>query len=203
ARDVHEVVDRAGDVEGPQHPGEPGHLLGELLEVAAPVAAEAHGDHRLDGPPDGDGVDVGVDAAHHAALAQRADPHEAGGLGDAGLAGEHRVGHAAVLLQEPDQGEVGRVEGLGGRLRILRHGARVCRPAGLAHVSPPHDRRLFLDVATRCFAHLDLLTQYLHDVRMTAEILGLDSRAVHLGRADLTAMGVHVPPIDLSTTYPL
>ncbi|GAA1174405.1 PLP-dependent transferase [Ornithinimicrobium humiphilum] len=38
---------------------------------------------------------------------------------------------------------------------------------------------------------------------MTAEILGLDSRAVHLGRADLTAMGVHVPPIDLSTTYPL
>lgn len=38
---------------------------------------------------------------------------------------------------------------------------------------------------------------------MTAEILGFDSRAVHLGRTDLTAMGVHVPPIDLSTTYPL
>ena len=38
---------------------------------------------------------------------------------------------------------------------------------------------------------------------MNAEILGLDSRAVHAGREDLTRMGVHVPPIDLSTTYPL
>ena len=32
---------------------------------------------------------------------------------------------------------------------------------------------------------------------------GLDTRAVHAGRADLTALGVHVPPIDLSTTNPL
>ncbi|WP_432943267.1 trans-sulfuration enzyme family protein [Kribbella sp. CA-253562] len=30
-----------------------------------------------------------------------------------------------------------------------------------------------------------------------------DTRAVHTGRDDLTALGVHVPPIDLSTTYPL
>lgn len=38
---------------------------------------------------------------------------------------------------------------------------------------------------------------------MNAEHLSLDSRAVHAGRGDLTALGVHVPPIDLSTTYPL
>ena len=31
----------------------------------------------------------------------------------------------------------------------------------------------------------------------------LDTDAVHLGREDLTALGVHVPPLDLSTTYPL
>ncbi|ADB35921.1 Cystathionine gamma-lyase [Kribbella flavida DSM 17836] len=31
----------------------------------------------------------------------------------------------------------------------------------------------------------------------------LDTRAVHAGRDDLTALGLHVPPIDLSTTYPL
>lgn len=31
----------------------------------------------------------------------------------------------------------------------------------------------------------------------------LDTRAVHLGREDLAALGVHVPPLDLSTTYPL
>ena len=32
---------------------------------------------------------------------------------------------------------------------------------------------------------------------------GPDTTAVHAGRTDLTALGVHVPPIDLSTTYPL
>ncbi|MBY8872686.1 PLP-dependent aspartate aminotransferase family protein [Micromonospora sp. PLK6-60] len=31
----------------------------------------------------------------------------------------------------------------------------------------------------------------------------LDTRAVHAGRDDLSALGVHVPPIDLSTTNPL
>lgn len=30
-----------------------------------------------------------------------------------------------------------------------------------------------------------------------------DTDAVHLGREDLAALGVHVPPLDLSTTYPL
>ncbi|MBO4210509.1 PLP-dependent transferase, partial [Micromonospora echinofusca] len=30
-----------------------------------------------------------------------------------------------------------------------------------------------------------------------------DTRAVHAGRDDLAALGVHVPPIDLSTTNPL
>ena len=33
--------------------------------------------------------------------------------------------------------------------------------------------------------------------------LSLDSRAVHAGRGDLTALGVHAPPLDLSTTNPL
>jgi cystathionine beta-lyase/cystathionine gamma-synthase len=32
---------------------------------------------------------------------------------------------------------------------------------------------------------------------------GTDTIAVHAAREDLTALGVHVPPIDLSTTYPL
>ncbi|MEV5691523.1 trans-sulfuration enzyme family protein [Micromonospora globbae] len=33
--------------------------------------------------------------------------------------------------------------------------------------------------------------------------MSVDTRAVHAGRDDLTALGVHVPPIDLSTTNPL
>ncbi|MDO5740464.1 MAG: PLP-dependent aspartate aminotransferase family protein [Ornithinimicrobium sp.] len=39
---------------------------------------------------------------------------------------------------------------------------------------------------------------------MDAELMmGFDSRAVHAGRTDLSGLGVHVPPIDLSSTYPL
>ena len=33
--------------------------------------------------------------------------------------------------------------------------------------------------------------------------LGFETRAVHSGREDLANLGVHVPPIDLSTTYPV
>ncbi len=33
--------------------------------------------------------------------------------------------------------------------------------------------------------------------------MAIDTRAVHAGRDDLAALGVHVPPIDLSTTNPL
>lgn len=45
-------------------------------------------------------------------------------------------------------------------------------------------------------------------VAMTDELdptaaTSFDSVAVHAGREDLVALGVHVPPIDLSTTYPL
>lgn len=38
---------------------------------------------------------------------------------------------------------------------------------------------------------------------MTQTSSSFDSRAVHAGRADLTSLGVHVPAIDLSSTYPL
>lgn len=37
---------------------------------------------------------------------------------------------------------------------------------------------------------------------MTDPSLSLDSLAVHAGRDDLRALGVHAPPLDLSTTYP-
>ncbi len=38
---------------------------------------------------------------------------------------------------------------------------------------------------------------------MTRPTMKFDSLAVHAGREDLTELGVHVPPIDLSSTYPL
>ena len=39
--------------------------------------------------------------------------------------------------------------------------------------------------------------------RQPGAMTRLDTAAVHAGREDLTALGVHVPPLDLSTTYPL
>lgn len=39
--------------------------------------------------------------------------------------------------------------------------------------------------------------------RATLQDLSLESEAVHAGRDDLAALGVHAPPLDLSTTYPL
>jgi len=38
---------------------------------------------------------------------------------------------------------------------------------------------------------------------MPGEAPALDTLAVHAGRSDLTALGVHAPPLDLSSTYPL
>nr|WP_297429389.1 PLP-dependent aspartate aminotransferase family protein [uncultured Actinotalea sp.] len=38
---------------------------------------------------------------------------------------------------------------------------------------------------------------------LTSHALGLDSLAVHAGRDDLTGLGVHAPPLDLSSTNPL
>lgn len=35
------------------------------------------------------------------------------------------------------------------------------------------------------------------------DVIGLETLAVHAGRADLTDLGQHVPPIDLSSTYPV
>ncbi|WKU07478.1 PLP-dependent aspartate aminotransferase family protein [Micromonospora sp. HUAS LYJ1] len=40
-------------------------------------------------------------------------------------------------------------------------------------------------------------------VGTTLDDTSVDTRAVHAGREDLAALGVHVPPIDLSTTNPL
>lgn len=39
--------------------------------------------------------------------------------------------------------------------------------------------------------------------RIQAAAPGSRTRAVHAGRADLTDLGVHAPPLDLSSTYPL
>lgn len=53
------------------------------------------------------------------------------------------------------------------------------------------------------FGKIDSAPQTLHHMGMSAEHLSVETRSVHAGRADLTALGVHVPPIDLSSTYPL
>ncbi|MFC5043635.1 hypothetical protein [Ornithinimicrobium kibberense] len=80
-----------------------------------------------------------MDAPDHAPLAQGAHPHQAGGLGDADLAGEHRVGHPPVLLQQAHQRQVGLVQGLDAVGRVLRHTVSVCGRGrhGIPAPTPP------------------------------------------------------------------
>jgi methionine-gamma-lyase len=42
-----------------------------------------------------------------------------------------------------------------------------------------------------------------HHRAMTGQVLSFDSLAVHAGRDDLAGLGVHAPPLDLSSTSPL
>lgn len=42
-----------------------------------------------------------------------------------------------------------------------------------------------------------------YDSGWMEDVTGLDTLAVHAGRADLTELGLHAPPIDLSSTYPI
>ena len=44
---------------------------------------------------------------------------------------------------------------------------------------------------------------YMDYMAMRRHILSFDSLAVHAGRDDLLGLGVHAPPLDLSSTYPL
>lgn len=53
------------------------------------------------------------------------------------------------------------------------------------------------------FSALALECRLLHHPAMADEALAFDSLAVHAGREDLTELGVHAAPIDLSTTSPL
>jgi len=64
-------------------------------------------------------VDVGVIAADHPRLAQRAHPGEAGGLRNPGLLGEVLVGDAGVVDERAQDGAIGGVE----RPNILRRAA--------------------------------------------------------------------------------
>ena len=69
----------------------------------------------------------------------------------------------------------------------------------LTHLDHPHQDR-------RHPAHEGLHTQDPHTQdphTPGSDAHRPDTRAVHAGRDDLAALGVHVPPIDLSTTYPV
>ncbi len=90
--------------------------------MTAYMPAEAHRNHGFDWTPDRVGVDVCVNAQDDAALAQRPDAHQSGGLGDARLAGQRGVGGAAVGFEQLHELAIRGIEGLGSRDRgVGRH----------------------------------------------------------------------------------
>src|SRR5580700_3060161 len=85
------------------------------------------------------------------------------------------------------------------------------RPAELSSPYFPKSRHFFTLVMTRHFSPCTregLAKMTIAPDRQIAPFdapleAHVDTRAVHAGRADLAGLGVHVPPIDFSTTNPL
>ena len=140
-----------GEVEHHQHAGQRADRSGEGVDLLARVDGEAHGDQRLQRAPEGGEIDLGVEPADHASLAQRAQPGQRRRRRDPDALGQALVGDPGICGEQFEHRAVDVVDG---RLRMIRHasglpgfanyeGSRV-RPRlsqnlrRLAHVSHNH-----------------------------------------------------------------
>ena len=106
-----EVVGHAGQVKDHQDARQPTHGVGECVDLLARVDGELDRDQRLQRPAEGGEVDLGVEAADHASLAQRAQPYQGGRrrypdpfsetlVGDAGIGGDELEDRAVGCVNE-------------------------------------------------------------------------------------------------------
>ena len=91
-------------------------MVGEVVDLRAGVDREADGDHRLERAAEGAEVDLGVEAAHDAGLAQRAHAGQAGRGGEADALGEPVVRDPRVDAENFEDRAIDGVERL-----IIRH----------------------------------------------------------------------------------
>src|SRR5664279_2988343 len=141
-------------------------------------------------------VEPSIDTRNRAGLAQRADPVRAGRLRHADSCCQCRIGHPTVLHQCGEDGQICPIEGHRPGLRILRdvHGQD---PSILWIL-----RQYWYVKSVSAFS-LATYCEITNGGTMFTEDLHLDSVAVHAGRDDLNALGVHALPLDFSSTNPL
>ncbi len=189
---MHEEVVFTRHVEGLDHAGRGHDRLEQLSDTLARVPAEAYADHRLQRQPERCRIDQHAHAREHTARTERADAIGTRRLGDAEFFGERLVGAAGGAHHGCEDPQVELIEGgcralLFSQVRLLNGRLGLLSSAQFDQVIAdftiaPNLCRTFLH--TRAMDHFDTL-------------------AVHAGRADFASLGVHTPPLDLSSTYPL
>lgn len=194
-RDVHEEVVLSRDVEHLDHAGRAYEGREEPLDPLARVATEPHADDGLERQSETRGIEQCAHTGEHAARPERADAVGGGRFGDAEIVGERLVRASRLAHERGEKPQVEFVERRRGRLRIGQvHPLGSVSTCGIfGEVVDTGDDPPPLWTVAAFRARLPAMSRTPHP----------DTLAVHAGRDDLTALGVHAPPIDLSSTYPL
>ena len=158
--------------------GQRQRVLAERLHLLARVAGEGDEDEGLHRDAERARLDDRPVAGEDALLAQPPHPLEAARRGEPDPGRELLVRQPSIVLQGGQYGEVRSVQGghLGHFSEVNSIDREIHRIGTIAAMKKPNDAR--------------------------PGALSLDTLAVHAGREDFGEIGVHAPPLDLSTTYP-
>lgn len=181
--DMDEEVVGAGHVIEREHFGQVAQMRVETLDQPARMLLQPHGDERLQADAHRLRRDLGVEAEQGLGLAQAADPFQRRGGRNAHPFGEILVRQPSVLPQQAEQIEVDSVERHVGR--PLRNIVRKTKTG--SHSIPEYRHS----------------TEQMEPAMAANRNARFDTLAVHAGREDFGDLGVHAPPIDLSSTYPV
>ena len=200
-RHVHEEVVFTGDMEHLDDAGNPHERIEELADSPARVPPEPYADHTLQGQAENSGVEHDAHALDHTSRTQGPQAVCARRFRNAQGVGERLVRASRLLDMRGQQPQVEIVEPAGNGLLIgqvtgsligLR--CRFCNEH--ARITAPSARSVDMIGGVR---NADDMTASAR-TRITGRF---ETVAVHGGREDFESLGVHAPPLDLSSTYPL
>lgn len=188
-RHLHEEVIGAGHVKHRNGLVQGEHGLPERHHRRVGLPCQTHSDQRLKAHPQRPGVDLRVEPSNHASGHQSLHTLVTARFGEPYTRCQLLIGQPCILLQGHQNGAIDSVERFRFEqgtnfLRILTvHTTFILTSSHPTEHRPPSE--LYGGTVIR-----SLLPDF-------------DTLAVHAGRADFHALGVHAPPIDLSSTYPV